>query len=71
MSQFLERYVRYPLDALLSHAPAQMPDLLLVHDGATVTYRVGDESLVINRTEDPALASDEHELPVDWSEDED
>ena len=65
MSQFLERYVRLPLDSLLNQAPTDMPDLLLVHDGASLTFTIGDESLTVERTVDETFAEPDPPMPDD------
>ena len=49
MSQFLTRYVRRPLDALIRHAPTRLPDLSARDTGASVVLEVGGESLVVER----------------------
>lgn len=52
MGVFLDRYVRAPLNALLAPAPARLADLHLVQRHGALELRVGDESLVISRTDE-------------------
>lgn len=68
MSQFIDRYVRGPLDALLSNTPNSLPSLLLAQDDGTVTFRVGDESLTVTRAYDGAFAGEENAVPDDVDE---
>lgn len=64
MSQFLARYVRRPLDALIRHAPTRLPDLSARDAGASVVLEVGGESLVVERDED-APAHQHDSMPDD------
>ena len=49
MGQFLTRYVRRPLDALIRHAPTRLPDMSARDTGTSVVLEVGGESLVVER----------------------
>ena len=51
MTIFLERYVRAPLNELLAPAPAHLPELRLVQRDSSLAFHIGDESLVVGRTE--------------------
>ena len=52
MSQFLTRYVRRPLDALIRHAPTHLPDLSARVTGTSLVLEVGGEPLVLERDAD-------------------
>ena len=49
MSQFLSRYVRRPLDALIHHMPTRLPSLSAQDTGESVVLAIGDELLVVER----------------------
>ena len=49
MSQFLTRYVRRPLDALIHHLPTRLPSLSARDMGESVVLEIGDELLVVER----------------------
>ena len=68
MSQFLDRYVRLPLDSLLDNTPQHMPNLLVIYEHGNVTLRVGEESLVVNRSEDDDVAEEGGASPYDVDE---
>ena len=68
MSQFIDRYVRGPLDALLSNVPNSLPSLLLTQDDGAVTFRVGDESLTVTRAYDGDFTGEENTIPDDVDE---
>lgn len=65
LAQFLERYIRSPLDSLISHAPDRLPTLELHDNGSTVRLRVGDEILTIARANDDSISSDYNSIPED------
>ena len=65
MSQFLARYVRRPLDALIRHAPARLPDLSARETGASIVLQVGGESLVVDRDQAAASARQHDPMPDD------
>lgn len=65
MTQFLERYVRLPLDSLLTQAAQELPDLLVARDGDNVVFKLGDESITIDRHEDPDYAAEPDAMPND------
>ena len=52
MGVFLDRYVRAPVNELLAPAPARLADLHLAQRHGALELRVGDESLVISRTDE-------------------
>ena len=68
MSRFLGRYVRGPLDLLLSHAPETLPNLLLEQVDGAVTFTIGEESLTVKRAADDDLAGDNVAVPRDVDE---
>ena len=60
MSRFLENYVRGPIESLLAEADQNLPDFCLSLADHTITFQIGDESLVIARTPDePSDETDE------------
>lgn len=61
MTQFLEKYVRRPIDSLLASAPTDvetLPDLHLSMSAETFTAVIENDRLVIPRAPDPRLAED-------------
>ncbi len=68
MSRFLEHYVRAPLDSMIERAPIAMPELLLSHDGESITFTVGKESLRVDRMIDETFESPDYALPDDVDE---
>ncbi len=65
MREFLARYVRLPLDALLHHAPQQLPDLTVQDRGTSIVLTVGDESLVVERSAGAPAAHEHQPMPDD------
>ena len=63
MSQFLVRYVRRPLDALIRHAPTRLPDLSARDLGTSIILKVGGDSLVVERDAD--AVPHQHSMPDD------
>jgi hypothetical protein len=49
MAQFLEKYVRGPLDQLLRHPPGQLPELRARAQGTNIQLALGSEKLTIAR----------------------
>ena len=68
MSRFLGRYVRGPLNSLLSHAPEPLPSLLLERNGGVVTFMIGDESLTVKRAAESYFAAKDAGIPRDVDE---
>ncbi len=68
MWQFLERYVRAPLDSMIAQSPVTMPNLMLSHDGESITFTVGKESLTVERTVDETFEVSTDEIPEDVDE---
>jgi hypothetical protein len=68
MGKFLDKYVLFPLKALLEEspdAPKDLPDLALRMEESRLLMVVGDETLEIGREPDKRLESDADELPTD------
>lgn len=59
MAKFLERYMRNPLDDLLSNAPAELPELRLAMESDRVVFRLGDVEYVVPRDPRPDFGDDE------------
>ncbi|HEY5314058.1 MAG TPA: hypothetical protein VIK18_16120 [Pirellulales bacterium] len=67
MAQFLESYVRKPIEDLLVALPEELPEITLSMDGSSFTVRVGAETFTIGRA--PELPSDDDaEIPEDVDE---
>ena len=64
MAQFLNKYVRDPLQTLLREVPERLSALTARVQDDTITIGVGDDSLVIPRQPSPPEAS-EDEMPDD------
>jgi len=64
MALFIEKYVRVPIQAILSQSSEQLPDFLAQMDAAGITLTVGGEAFRIKR-EAPA----EPEPPADHPDD--
>lgn len=69
MARFLQRYVRAPLESLLSEAPTRLPTLRLTVSDDQITFTIGDERLCVERAPRQELAEGEGELPDDVDED--
>lgn len=65
LAQFLKRYIRSPLDLLISNAPDRLPTLELQDNGATVRFRVGGDVLAIDRASDDSFSSEYDSIPED------
>ena len=65
MSQFLTRYVRRPLDALIRHAPTRLPGLSARDTGTSVVLEIGGESLVVERGADARTTHQYDPMPDD------
>jgi hypothetical protein len=68
MANFLDKYVRVPLQSLLEEAPEQLPDLLVQAADGNITFTVGKEKMAIHRRPKTELASGGDELPADSDE---
>jgi len=69
LSNFIERYVRNPIDHLLRHADDALPDLVARFDSRQITISIAEEVLEINRGgEESAVDEDHDELPEDFDE---
>jgi hypothetical protein len=69
MAQFIEKYVRAPIQDLLSKASNLMPDLVAKHTGSRIEISIGSESLKIRRGEEE-FADDELDVMPDDAADE-
>jgi hypothetical protein len=65
MAQFLERYVRQPIQALLAVAPAALPSLTATNRGDSIDITIGDDLIQIARSRDAVTAEDDDEIPDD------
>ncbi len=65
MSLFLERYVRIPIQSLLSDAPDSLPEFHARMDSGTITLSIGDERFLIQRAAVATQVEDEEALPPD------
>jgi hypothetical protein len=68
MSRFLERYVRAPLDDLITKAPTTLPDLIARSSNGHITITVGGESLKIPRNTVCASEEQHDQAPEDADE---
>lgn len=68
MATFLERYVHYPLQKLVSEAPEQLPELRLRIEKDKMIMEVGMEYLIIQRSSSEKFTSEQEELPEDVDE---
>ena len=62
MATFLDRYVRAPLNELLAPEPAQLPDVTLAQTRDSLAFHIGNESLVVERTEKGHAEEDDKPL---------
>jgi hypothetical protein len=65
MGRFLERYVRQPIQALLSAAPAALPSLVATNRGDFIDLQIGDDLVRIARSRHTVAADDDDEIPDD------
>lgn len=65
MAQFLNKYVRDPLQALLAAVPASLPKLTATMDRNVITISIDQESVTIARTPGPAVDDGGDEMPED------
>ena len=65
MSQFLTRYVRRSLDALIRHAPTRLPDLSARDTGTSIVLEVGGEPLVLEQDADAPASPGNDPIPDD------
>jgi hypothetical protein len=69
LGMFLEKYVRFPLQELLSAAPTTLPLFTAQMVDGNMRFSVGDEIIEIERIgDDPALVGDSPDLPDDVDE---
>lgn len=64
MASFLERYVREPLDHLLSEAPKQLPELRARLEGSSMYIALADEEMCISR-KNGVIEDDAHDPAPD------
>jgi hypothetical protein len=65
MGQFLERYVRQPIQSLLAAAPRALPPLTATDRGDSIELAVGGDLIRIARSRDTVAADDDEEIPDD------
>ena len=65
MSQFLTRYVRWSLDALIRHASTRLPDLSARDTGTSLVLEVGGEPLVLEQDADTPASPENDPIPDD------
>lgn len=65
MSQFLENYVRGPIDRLIAEAPQKLPKFVAKMSGKDICISIGDESLRIFRHEETLEENQRDETPED------
>lgn len=65
MGHFLEQYVRQPIQALLSSAPATLPQLTATDHGNSLDIQVGDDLIHIVRSPENDTADHDDEIPDD------
>lgn len=65
MSMFLEKYVRDPIDHIISEAPEALPEFRAVMEDGTIKIRVGDETLIISRRDAGESENDHDQSPDD------
>ena len=65
MSQFLTRYVRRPLDALIRHAPTRLPDLSARDTGTSLVLEIGGEPLVLEQDTHAPATHENDPMPDD------
>lgn len=65
MSQFIERYVRLPMQTIIEEAPkpTELPDFLARIQDSQIVLKVGNEELWIQRSEMAELRTEEDPLP--------
>lgn len=65
MSQFIERYVRLPMQSIIDEAPkpTELPDFLAQIRDSRILLKVGDEELWIERSDMAELLTQEDPLP--------
>ena len=64
MSMFLEKYVRGPIDQIISEAPETLPEFGAMMEDGTIVIRIGDERFMISRRDAGEPESD-HDQPPD------
>lgn len=64
MSQFIDRYVRFPMQTIIEEAPkpTELPDFLVRIQDGRIVLKVGDEELCIDRSEMAELRTEETPL---------
>jgi hypothetical protein len=66
MGRFLEQYVRRPIQALLTAAPAALPPLTATERGDTIDLQVGDDLIRIVRSPETVTGDDDDDqIPDD------
>lgn len=68
MAQFLERYVRAPIDRLIDEAPTALPEFNAVMSDQSIDLTIGDDTLRIPREPDEDGDADRDSAPEDAQE---
>ena len=65
MSQFIERYIRTPMQTIIREArkPTELPNFVARIEDSQIVLRVGEEELWIQRSEMPELQTEPDPLP--------
>ena len=68
MAQFLEKYVREPIQALIAESPNDLPDMTLRMSDSKFEVSLPGEDLSIERHPQESEASEPSEMPEDVSD---
>ncbi len=69
MSRFLDKYVRAPIQGLLTQVGDQLPELTARHGNSFIDISVGGELLHIERNNEPEDEAESGEMPEDAAND--
>jgi hypothetical protein len=65
MATFLDKYVRQPIADILKSSADKLPDFTMRSSPGVISLTIGDETLVIQRRENPSLATETDSIPDD------
>gem|GEM_PF-5279074 len=65
MALFLERYIRQPLQSLLANNALPLPNFTAEMGETSISLTIGNETLVIDRTQPEAAPEAEDPIPDD------
>jgi hypothetical protein len=65
MGTFLDKYVKEPIADILQSSAATLPDFTVRSRPGTITFSIGNETLVISRNESVTLSTGNDEIPND------